>query len=65
MQLLLRLSTMEHARYAEQVEAVRQSNRGVQYFQGNGVPQDKAKGARLFRQAAEQGLAIAQCNLGA
>jgi hypothetical protein len=34
------------------------------YDQGHGVPQDYAQAAIWYRKAAEQGLALAQSNLG-
>ena len=34
------------------------------YSNGQGVPQDHAKAARWLRKAAEQGMAVAQYNLG-
>src|SRR5208337_3044821 len=37
---------------------------GKQYAHGNGVPQDYAKAAEYFRQAATQGYAFAQNDLG-
>ena len=37
---------------------------GLQYHNGEGVPQDYKEAARLFRLAAEQGYAPAQVNLG-
>jgi TPR repeat protein len=41
-----------------------QSNLGLMYAAGRGVPQDDAKAVRLYRMAAEQGLPVAQVNLG-
>ncbi len=38
--------------------------RGSQYYQGRGVPQDYAEAARWFRKAAEQGEVGAQTQLG-
>ena len=49
---------------AEQGEAIAQSNLGVMYATGRGVPQDDAEAVRWYRLAAEQGDAIAQLNLG-
>ena len=49
---------------AEQGNAKAQTNLGVRYFNGRGVPQDDAEAVRWFRQAAEQGHAKAQFNLG-
>ena len=37
---------------------------GVAYALGEGVPQDDAQAAALYRKAADQGDAGAQCNLG-
>ena len=34
------------------------------YDMGRGVLQDKAKAVRLYEEAVEQGLAVAQCYLG-
>ena len=50
---------------AEQGEAIAQSNLGVMYATGRGVPQDDAEAVRWYRLAAEQGDARAQSNLGA
>jgi TonB family protein len=50
--------------------AARRGHAGAQfalaqgYFNGNGVPQDYVQAAHWFRQAADQGLAEAQSNLG-
>ena len=41
-----------------------QSNLGVMYDKGHGVPQDYAEAVRWYRLAAEQGNANAQNNLG-
>ena len=49
---------------AEQGNAKAQTNLGVRYLNGRGVPQDDAEAVRWFRQAAEQGHAKAQFNLG-
>ena len=49
---------------AEQGNAKAQTNLGVRYLNGRGVPQDDAEAVRWFRQAAEQGLAESQFNLG-
>src|ERR1700746_910177 len=37
---------------------------GVRYVKGQGVAQNSAEGARLFRLAADQGYILAQYNLG-
>jgi len=50
---------------AEQGDAWGQSNLGVMYELGQGVPQDYAEAVRWYRAAAEQGKAWAQSNLGA
>lgn len=34
------------------------------YEKGNGVTKDEAKAAKLYKAAADQGCAAAQCNLG-
>jgi TPR repeat protein len=49
---------------AEQGDADAQSNLGVMYYNGNGVPQDYAQAVKWYRKAAEQGHADAQSNLG-
>ncbi len=41
-----------------------QSNLGVMYTDGQGVPQDYAQAVSWYRKAADQGYAIAQFNLG-
>jgi hypothetical protein len=45
-------------------EAGAQNKLGLKYLTGDGVPQDYAEAAKWFRQAAEQGLAVAQLHLG-
>jgi len=50
--------------FAEQGIAQAQSNLGVMYHKGEGIPQDYAKAVVWFRKAAEQGIAQAQSNLG-
>ena len=50
--------------YAAQGTATAQSNLGVMYAIGEGVPEDAAEAVRWFRLAAEQGYAPAQLNLG-
>lgn len=45
-------------------DAIAQTNLGVQYDQGSGVPVDHVEAAALYRQAAEQGYAVAQYFLG-
>jgi hypothetical protein len=47
-----------------QQNAEAQNNLGVNYAKGEGVPQDHQRAVKLFRQAANQGLADAQSNLG-
>jgi len=49
---------------AEQGDASAQTNLGVMYHQGHGVPQDYAEAMKWFRLAAEQGHPSAQTNLG-
>ena len=49
---------------AEQGDAGAQTNLGLMYGGGEGVPQDIAKAAEWFRKAAEQGYAKAQFGLG-
>ena len=49
---------------AEQGYAIAQSNVGVMYAAGDGVPQDYTEAVRWYRAAAEQGYALAQNNLG-
>jgi len=49
---------------AQQGNAVAQSNLGLMYDFGRGVPQDYAEAARWYRRAAEQGYAGAQSSLG-
>ena len=39
-------------------------NKGVRYYNGDGVEQDKKEAVKWFRKAAEQGNASAQLNLG-
>ena len=41
-----------------------QSNLGVKYANGEGVPQDDAEAVRWYRVAAAQGHASAECNFG-
>ncbi len=49
---------------ADQGVADAQSNLGVMYDNGEGVPQDHAEAVRWYRLAADQGLALAQFSLG-
>ena len=49
---------------AEQGHAAAQSNLGVMYTNGQGVPQDDGEAVKWYRAAAEQGHAGAQSNLG-
>jgi hypothetical protein len=49
---------------ANQGNAIAQTNLGVLYRDGKGVPQDYAEALRWYRKAADQGNAIAQTNLG-
>ncbi len=50
---------------AEQGEARAQTNLGVMYRLGEGVPQDNTEAVRWYRRAAEQGHTKAQFKLGA
>ena len=50
--------------YAAQGNAAAQSNLGLMYANGEGVPEDDAEAVRWYRLAAEQGNATAQSNLG-
>jgi uncharacterized protein len=58
-------------RYGSGVRSLRRATRaprtcsGVLYEEGQGVPQDYAEAVKWFQLAADQGLAIAQNNLGA
>lgn len=49
---------------ADQGDARAQSNLGLMYAEGKGVPQDFAEAVRWYRKAADQGYARAQSNLG-
>ena len=49
---------------AKQGHAKAQTNLGLMYDFGKGVPQDYTEAARWYRQAADQGFAGAQYNLG-
>jgi len=49
---------------ADQGDAGAQTNLGIMYASGNGVPQDDAEAVRLYRLAADQGNPLAQANLG-
>ena len=49
---------------AEKGVAAAQSNLGLMYSRGQGVPQDNARAAYWYGMAADQGLAVAQHNLG-
>jgi TPR repeat protein len=49
---------------AEQGDADAQKNLGWMYYDGEGVPEDKAEAAQWYRKAAEQGDADAQSQLG-
>ena len=51
-------------RAAEQEDAAAQSNLGIMYANGEGVPQDHAEAVQWYRLAADQGHASAQFNLG-
>ena len=49
---------------AEQGDPDAQSNLGIMYHNGEGVPQDYQEAVKWYRLAAEQGVASAQGNLG-
>ena len=49
---------------AERGDANAQSNLGVMYDKGQGVPQDDKTAVKWYTLAAEQGNALAQYNLG-
>src|SRR6266404_45489 len=49
---------------ADQGNAIAQSNLGIMYATGQGVPQSYPDAVSLFRNAADQGYAAAQYNLG-
>ena len=49
---------------AEQGHAKAQSNLGLMYDKGQGVPQDYQEAVKWYRLSAEQGYASAQINLG-
>tara|TARA_R110000824_G_C14840086_1_gene638880 strand:- start:7 stop:609 length:603 start_codon:yes stop_codon:yes gene_type:complete len=49
---------------AEQGNSDSQTNLGLMYYKGIGVPQDYAEAVKWYRLAAEQGVAVAQKNLG-
>ena len=51
-------------RLAEQENARAQFWLGMAYDDGEGVPEDDAKAVHWYRQAAKQGYALAQFNLG-
>ena len=54
----------EYRAAAAKGEAWAQSNLGIAYADGMGVPEDDAAAAKLYTRAAEQGHAQAQNNLG-
>ena len=49
---------------ADQGNAKAQSNLGVMYYIGEGVPKDDTQAVYWYKKAADQGLADAQYNLG-
>ena len=49
---------------AKQGDAIAQSNLGVMYYKGQGVPQDYKTALKWYRLSAKQGNADAQYNLG-
>jgi TPR repeat protein len=57
------LSKAAEPKLADQGDAAAQYNLGVQYEDGQGVPQDLGKAAELYQKAANQGHAAAQYNL--
>ena len=48
---------------AEQGDADAQTNLGISYAEGEGVPKDQAEAALWYRKAADQGDTVAQSNL--
>jgi TPR repeat protein len=54
----------KNRRRAEAGEAPAQTNLGVMYAEGKGVPKDDVEAVKWFRKAADQGLVDAQYNLG-
>ncbi len=48
----------------EQGDAEEQTDLGMRYYTGDGVPQDYAEAVKWYRQAAEQGDALPQYFLG-
>ncbi len=53
------------AQQSEQDSPAAQTNRGLQYYNGQGVPRDYAQARQWWEKAAAQGYALAQANLGA
>ena len=49
---------------AEQGNASAQSDLGLAYYKGEGVPEDYVEALKWLRKAADQGDAMAQANLG-
>lgn len=49
---------------ADQGNALAQSNLGVMYAEGKGVPQDYKEAMKWWRKAADQGISSAHNNLG-
>ena len=58
------LDFQETKRLAEGGDKIAQSNLGVMYKNGTGVPQDYKLAVKWYTMSAEQGNAMAQCNLG-
>ena len=59
------MSPLEDVRScAEHGDAVAQTNLGLMYMYGRGVPEDDAEAVRWYQLAAEQGYASAQFSLG-
>ena len=56
--------TINEERAAPTVSPLDQYEQAVALIKGDGVPKDEVKGMELLTQAAEEGLAKAQCDLG-
>ena len=59
-----RKATEFYKKAADQANAVAQSNLGLRYATGQGVPKDLGKATELYQKATDQGYAGAQNNLG-
>lgn len=55
---------IQNQKLALQGHAMAQQNLGVFYYRGDGVPKDHKESLKYFKQAAEQGLAVSQYNVG-